>query len=123
MSLRSFVVMLLVVLVACPAAHAQDRSDLWRAYAAKLPAQTTVAVQLKNGGTVQGQIVQVTADRIVVLRKTRLPVPPEEFALDDIQSIEARKDGWSPGAKVLASVGAVSGVFFVILAAAFANSH
>lgn len=122
MSLRSFVVALLAVLVACPAAHAQDRSDRWRAYAARVPPEAIVAVQLKNGRTVQGHVVQVSADRIVILRKTRLPVPAEEFAFDDVESIEARKDGWSPGAKVLAGVGSVSAVIVVVLFAALARS-
>jgi hypothetical protein len=47
---------------------------------------------------------------MTVLPKTRLPVPVRELAFADVQSIETRKEGMSPGAKVLAGVGAAGGV-------------
>jgi hypothetical protein len=103
--------------------NAQDRTDLWRRYAQNLPPQTLVVVVLKNGKSIRGHLVQVTDDRLVVLRKTRLPVPPSAFALDDVDSIEPQKQTMSPGAKVLVGVGSTVGVAFVLFAIALAGSR
>ena len=82
MLMRIVAVCLAVMLVTGSVARAQDRdrSELWRSYAERLPPHTLVVIQLKNGKSVRGQLVQVTDDRIVVLRKTRIRVPPSEFA-------------------------------------------
>ena len=76
---------------------------------------------MKNGKSVRGHLVQVTEDRVVLLRKTRLRVPPSELANADVESIEPQKDGWSPCAKVLASIGAAGGVMMIVLFAALAS--
>src|SRR5256885_4391398 len=83
MSRQLVSIILLVALLACPAARAQDRSDLWRSYAEKLPPHSLVVIHLRNGRSVLGHLIEVTDDRVVVLRKTRLAVPPSEFALAD----------------------------------------
>ena len=123
MSMRIVAVGLVLALVTCSVAHGQDRdrTDLWRSYADRLPPHALVVVQMKNGKSVRGHLVQVTDDRVVLLRKTRLPVPPSEFAIADVESIEPQKDGWSPGAKVLASIGAAGGVMMIVVFAALAR--
>jgi len=123
MSNRRVAALLVFVLLLCPVAHAQDRSDLWRSYAEKLPRNSLVVVELKSGRSVTGHLIQVADDRIVVLRKTRIPVPPSEFALADIESIEPHKQSMSPGAKVLVGVGSTVGVVFVLFAIALAGSR
>jgi hypothetical protein len=123
MSMRIVTVCVVAALLACPAAHAQDedRADLWRSYAQRLPPHSLVVVQLKNGKSVRGHLVQVMDDRVVVLKKTRLPVPPTQFVLTDIESIEPQKVGWSPGAKVLAGVGSAAGILLIITFALLAG--
>lgn len=123
MSTRRVAALLVVILLLCPAVQAQDRSDLWRSYAEKLHPNSLVVVQLKSGRSVTGHLIQVADDRLVVLRKTRIPVPPEEFALADIESIEPQKQTMSPGAKVLAGVGSAVGVVLVLFAIALAGSR
>ena len=110
MYLRVVAVSLIVAFLGAPLVRAQDRADLWRTYASGLPAHSLVTVQLKNGKRMQGHLVRVTDDRVVILRKTRVPVPPSEFALADVESIEPRKEGMSPGAKVLIGVGVYLGM-------------
>jgi hypothetical protein len=125
MSTRIVAVFLVVALLACPVVHAQDqdRTTLWRSYAQALPPHSLVVVQLNNGRSVRGHLVQVTDDRIVVLRKTRVRVPPSTFALADVESIEPQKDSWSPGAKVLmASVGAAGAVMMIVVLAILARN-
>ena len=114
---------LVLVAVISSVLHAQDRTDLWRRYAANLPPHTLVVVVLKNGKSIRGHLVEVTDDRVVMLRKTRLPVPLSEFALDDVDSIEPQKHTMSPGAKVLVGVGSTMGVLFLLTAIALSGSR
>jgi hypothetical protein len=116
MSTRIVAACLVLALLMCSPAHGQDRdrTDLWRSYAERLPPHTLVVVQFKNGKSVHGHLVQVTDDRIVVLRKTRLPVPPSEFALADVESIEPQKDQWSPGTKVFVGIASALGGLMLV---------
>jgi len=118
MSMRIVAVCLAVALLECPAARAQDqnqdRANLWRSYAERLPPHSLVVVQLKNGASVRGHLIQVMDDRVVVLKKTRLPVPPSEFVLADVESIEPQKDGRSPGMNVLIGVGTAASILMVL---------
>ena len=123
MSTQRVAAVLAVVLLLCPVVHAQDRSNLWRLYAEKLPPHSLVVVQLTSGRNITGHLIQVSDDRIVMLRKTRIPVPPSEIALADIESIEPLKRTMSPGAKVLVGVGSVVGVVFVLFAIALSGSR
>ena len=120
MSLRSMVAFALVVALCAPAAHAQDQT-LWRSFAEKLPPGAFVVVHLSNGSTVKGHLVQVTPDTITVLPKTRLSVPARALAFADIESIDRQKEGMSPGAKVLAGIGAAGGVVLLVFVAALAS--
>jgi hypothetical protein len=121
MSLRSALAFVLVVVFFVPAARGQSQTDLWHSFAERLPPGARVVVRLANGSTVQGQVVQIAPDTMTVLPKTRLPVPVRELAFADVQSIETRKEGMSPGAKVLAGVGAAGGVVLLVLVAALAS--
>jgi hypothetical protein len=116
MSTRIVATCLVVALLMSSAAHAQDqdRMDLWHSYAEKLPPHTLVVVHLKSGKSVRGHLVQVTDERLVMLRKTRLPLPPSEFALADVESIEPQKEQMSPGAKVLGGVASTLGALTLI---------
>jgi hypothetical protein len=119
MSLRSFITLVLAFTLVAPAAHAQDQ-DLWRSFAEKLPPGAFVVVHLSNGSTVKGHLVQVTPATITVLPKTRLPVPARALAFADVESIDTTKEGMSPGAKVLAGVGAASAAVVLLVVVALA---
>jgi hypothetical protein len=119
MLLRSAVAFALAFTLAAPTARAQDQ-DLWRSFAEKLPPGALVVVQLSNGATVRGHLVQVTPDTITVLPKTRLRVPARALAFADVASIERQKEGMSPGAKVLAAGGAVGGILVGVVIAVLA---
>jgi hypothetical protein len=121
MSFRTLIVIALVVVFAASPSHAQGRSDLWRDYAHRLPANAFVSVELGNGKSIQGHIVRVTEDTLVVLPKTRIAVPARTIAFDDVQSIESRAESMSPGAKVLIGVGSVGGALAAIVVIALAG--
>jgi hypothetical protein len=121
MSMRSVIVSCLVILLIVPAAHAQDRSDLWHDFAQKLAPGSFVIVNLKDGKRVEGRVVQVAPDTMTVLPKTRIVVPARMLAFADVDSIDARKEGMSPGAKVLIGVASAAGVIFLTAAVALAG--
>jgi hypothetical protein len=121
MSLRSAIVFVLVVGFFVPAARAQSQPDLWHSFAEKLPPGARVVVRLVNGSTVQGQVVRITQDTMTVLPKKRLPEPVRVVTFDDVQSIETRKEGMSPGAKVVAGVGSAGGILLLVLVSALAG--
>src|SRR5204863_3712678 len=95
----------LVLLFITSTSNAQAGEVWWQAYAERVGPKSLVVVQLSNGRRVEGHIGQVSEQTLSVLPKTRIPVPVRQLAIADIQSIEIEREGWSPGAKVLASVG------------------
>jgi len=115
MSLRSAIVFVLLFVV--PAAHAQEPPDLWRTFAARLAPGSFVVVNLKNGRHLEGRIVQVTSDTVTVLPKTRIAVPARTLAFTDVESIDARGEGLSPGAKVLIGIASAGGFVLLVVAA------
>jgi hypothetical protein len=121
MSFRSIAVVLLVAVFFVSPARAQGQTELWRAFAEKLPPGALVLVRLGNGSAVQGHVVRITQDAMTVLPKKRLPEPVRELEFADVQSIETRKEGMSPGAKVLAGAGAAAGVVVLLAVAALAS--
>ena len=123
MSLRSAIIFVLVVVLGAPAAQAQDSTGAWHAFAEKLPAGAFITVHLINGDAVKGHFVRVTPDTITVLPKKRLAVPARDLAFADIHSIEIRSEGMSPGAKVLATAGAVGGVMLIIVVSMLASGR
>jgi hypothetical protein len=118
MRLRSAVVCFLVGLLAAPSAGAQDQSAAWRSFTGSLAPGSFVVVHLKNGTSLRGHLTQVTADTVGVLPKTRMPVPVRDLAFSDITSIDVRKEGMSPGSKVLIGIGVAGGVILLAVAVA-----
>jgi small nuclear ribonucleoprotein (snRNP)-like protein len=121
MSFRSIVVVLLVGVFLASPARAQGQTDLWRAFAEKLPPGAFVVVRLTNGSTVKGHLVEVMPEMITVLPKTRLQVPVRVLAFADIEWIDRQKEGMSPGAKVLAGAGAAGGILMAVVFAMLAS--
>jgi hypothetical protein len=112
---RSLAVCVLVALLAPRSAGAQNQSNPWYSFAQRLPLNAFVVVHLIDGTTVEGHLIQVTPDSISALPKTRLPVPVREVVFADVQSIEVRREGMSPGAAVLTGVGSAGGIVLMIV--------
>jgi hypothetical protein len=121
MTLRSIVIHLLAVLLLAPSVRAQEGPDVWHSFAEKLAPGSFVVVTLKDGTTVKGHLIQVADDSLRILPKTRLPVPTRHLGFSNIQSIDPRKEGISPGAKVLLGVGIAGGAIALIAAAALSG--
>ena len=77
-------------------------------YIAKLPVGSGVRVRLKDGRTVNGTLLTVEADRILVQQRTREPEPPEAIAIDRISMVEIDQ-GRGIGKQVAIGMGAALG--------------
>jgi hypothetical protein len=113
--------LVLVLLIAAPPASARGRQAPpggWREYANHLQLGQYVSVTLTDGTEINGFVVGLGADGLRVNPKTRIAVAIRDVGFDDIVSIEARKEGRSPGAKTLMGVGigtaAVYLIFFLL---------
>jgi hypothetical protein len=122
MRIQSIVIYVLVIVLAASSVMAQQpqAADVWRTYSEKLEPGAYIRVRLKDNKEVKGHFILATDETLLVKPKTRVPVPIRDFKFVDIESIDPQKEGWSPGAKVLAGVvvgiGAVFAVVGVLLA-------
>ena len=118
--LRAVTVGMLVTALAAPA-HAQDPRD-WQRLAASLQPGTRLELHLQDGSRVDGTLIAQDADLLVINPRTRIPVAPWRVAYGEIRSIDVKKrDGLSPGAKVLVGFGVGAAAVFVGLLIAVAS--
>ena len=119
MKLRSGIIYLLVGLLAGPTAHAQpqDSAAMWRTFAQQLPVGALVRVRTRDGRNLEGHLVQATGDAMRLNLKTRMPVPIREIAFADVDTIDRRQEGWSPGAKVFLGIGIGAGAALIVFLA------
>jgi hypothetical protein len=117
--LRAITIVALTLALAVPA-RAQEPGD-WRQMTASLQPGTRLELHLKDGRHVDGRLVVQDADVLVVNPRTRIPVAPWRVSYTEIDSIEIhRREGLSPGAKVLLGLGAGAAAVFVGLLIAVA---
>jgi len=102
-------------------ARAQEARD-WQRLSATLQPGSRLELHLKDGSHVDGTLVAQDAELVVINPRTRIPVAPWRVAFSEIQSIDVkRRDGLSPGAKVLVGFGVGAAAVFVGLLIAVAS--
>jgi hypothetical protein len=118
---RSISSVLLIVTLTSSSLAAQQPADearAWRTLIASLPPAAIVSISLKDGKHIVGTILDHSNDSLVLKPRTRVPVALRAIAYTDIESIERKKPGMSPGAKVLIGVGVgIGAVMFGVLLA------
>ena len=107
---RAIVLVVVCALIAPASGIAQTNNDanVWRAFVEKVPIGTELNVRLRNGQRFRATIVQTSADAVTVLPKTRLPVPVQSVAYEEIASLERRQHSGISGGKA-AAIGVASG--------------
>jgi hypothetical protein len=109
------VVAAMMLVIAGPT-YAQDPADaVWQKFVQSLTPGTLVQMDLVDGSSIQGTILSTTDRDVVINPKTRVPVPPWTVGFSEIKSIELRKAGLSPGAKVAVGIGSGFVVFAVMM--------
>ena len=97
---------------------------LLASYVSQLPIGSRVRVDLVDGHTLRGTLMQTTDTTIVVQRATRIPEPPQSLLLSNVAAVRFDPNTGSPGRAIV--IGAVAGAggalaVFLILAAIFAG--
>lgn len=127
----SRIVALVVALTLAVPAHAtagmrvavrgQDPDTIAR-YLRQLPVGAEVDVRLVDRSRFRAFLVAVEGTDLVVMPKTRVPVPQRRLAFDTIEFVELRtgRNGLSVGAAVGIGAAVGAGVFLGLLLVAFA---
>ena len=120
---RSVLASVLVFALATSSLAAQqpvNEEQSWRRLAGALEPAATVTVRLKDGTHIVGTILEHSEESLVLKPRTRVPVAARAIAFHDIDSIERKKLGWSPGAKVVFGIGVGFGALMLATLIAFA---
>ncbi len=73
----------------------------------QLPIGSRVRVDLTDGQTFKGTLMQTTASAIVVQRATRIPEPPETLPLARVAAVRPDTNAGNPARAIM--IGAVAG--------------
>jgi len=120
---RSVLATILVFALAATSLGAQqpvNEEQSWRHLVTALEPAALVSVRLKDGKQVVGTVLEHSEDAVVLKPRTRIPVAARAIAFRDIDSIERKKVGWSPGAKVIFGIGVGFGALMLATLVAFA---
>ena len=108
---------------AAPVPAPRPGVEVMAAYVRQLPVGTRVRVTLADGRTLDGTLMS-TGDPLVLQKRTRIPEPPVEIAIEGVRAVEpAGKNGGAGRAIALgAAAGAASALgVLMVLAAIFAD--
>lgn len=105
------------------AAQAATIADAWREVATRVGAGNEVRVQLADGSKHRVMLVRVDETGLLLLPRTRVPVPVQHVPYDAIVSLEPEKGRGAAVAKAVAigigaGVGAFVGLLWVAVAIA-----
>jgi hypothetical protein len=112
-SILATVLALTLTTTALGAQQLPNEAQSWRSLAASLEPAAMVSVRLKDGKHLVGTVLEHSEESLVLKPRTRVPVPARAIVFSDIDSIERKHVGWSPGAKVLLGVGVSFGVLML----------
>ena len=105
------------------AVRSQDPPELWHRYAARLPIGTAVRIATTGGDRFNAILLIVDDTGVTVKPETRLPSATRQVRFDQLEQLELRSAGSSPGEQAAAigiGVAAGAGVFLGTLLILFA---
>ena len=102
------------------ARQAESNTRVIADYVGKLPAGSTVKVELTNGKSITGTLMSATETAIVVQRNTRIPESPVTIALADVARVTLETGHGNPGRAIAigaaAGAGAAVGAILILVA-------
>jgi hypothetical protein len=90
-------------------------AELWRQFAAKLPAGTTLSLRTRGGERLTAILIGVDETGIVVSPKTRVPEPVRHIGFDEVAGIDLLRNGGSLVKAAAIGAGVGAGVFLGLL--------
>ena len=113
---RFVTTILLVVLTTAHTMTAQVPAQIWRSFAERVDVGTELSVRLSDGRRFRATLLGVENDAVLLQPKTRVPVPIQAIAYDEIVRLERTKGGVGAAKAVAIGVATGVGVFFGIFA-------
>jgi small nuclear ribonucleoprotein (snRNP)-like protein len=113
--MRSTALALIVALLAFGASDAlaqQSEATAWRQVAEAIPLGSRVKVQMTNGKRVNGTLMRVDGDAVMVKKNTRQPEPAVVVPFDQVSKLEREQkgDGMNFGKAIAISVATGAGL-------------
>ena len=87
----------------------QSEASAWREVAQAIPLGTKVKVQTMDGKRINGTLMRVDGDAIMLKRNTRRPEPAQTVAFTDMSKLERDKGGNGTNIAKAAGVGLAVG--------------
>lgn len=101
-----------------PRVDGSARSRGMRRYIANMPIGTKLTIDLADGARLNGNILRVEQDALIMQPRTRMPSPPKRVPFDTIVALAQQSEGLNAGRAI--AIGAVAGAaaftaFFLIV--------
>ena len=113
---RFVATILLVVLTTAHTVIAQVPPEVWRDFAERVSVGSELNVRLSDGRRFRATLIGVVDDAILLQPRTRVPVPVQAVAYQEIVRLERTKGGIGAGKAVAIGVATGVGAFFGTLA-------
>lgn len=113
---RFVTTILLVVVTTAHTMTAQVPPQVWRSFAERVGVGSELSVRLSDGRRFRATLIGFENDAVLLQPRTRVPVPVQAIAYDEIVRLERTKAGIGAGKAVAIGVATGVGVFFGTLA-------
>ena len=100
---------------------AQTTENVWRSFVEKVAVGTELQVRLASGQRFRATLIGVRDDAVLMLPKTRVPVPVQPVPYGEIVALERTRHGMGAGKAAAIGVATGAGTVFAILAILFAT--
>jgi hypothetical protein len=107
---------LLIGLTTAHAVAAQVPPDIWRSFAERVAVGSELNVRLSDGRRFRATLIGVNDEAVLLQPRTRVQVPVQAVAYDEIVRLERTKAGIGAGKAVAIGVATGVGAFFGTLA-------
>lgn len=121
--MKIFAMLMLITTIGTHGAFAQapPQEDIWRAFAQKIDVGARVRVRLHDGQRVTATLIRADADALLLQPRTRVPVPVQRIAYDQVALLERDKArgigaGKAVALGVASGVGAFLGTLLILIA-------
>ena len=115
------VAVMIAALAVPPAFAAQATEHVWRSFVEKVDVGTELQVRLAGGQRFRATLIEVRDEAVLMLPKTRVPVPIQPVPYREIVALERTRHGMGAGKAAAIGVATGAGTVFAILAILFAS--
>jgi hypothetical protein len=104
-----YAVLISTLVSSSTAAQTLPQDDAWRAVAERIDPGSRIKVRTRDGQRITATLVRADSDAVRLQPRTRVPVPVQRVAYEEIVSME-RDEGRGIGAGKAVAIGLASGV-------------